>query len=131
MPDSNGLGVVVTVQESQRESFDMLAPGRVSWFTLISGELTPTDSMSAGVMELEPDGTGLRPHHHAIPEVYHVTAGSGVLTINGHETAIATGSTVFIPSNAVHSLRNSGEDTLRVFYVFSTDRFANVVYEYD
>ena len=123
-------GVIVTTQDRSRESFDALAPGKVSWFTLISGDLTTSDRMSAGIMELEPGGTGLRPHRHNPPEIYHVIAGAGVLTIEHVDTVVGVGSTAFIPRDAEHSLRNTGEGLLRIFYVFPTDSFAEVVYRY-
>jgi hypothetical protein len=36
----------------------------------------------------------------------------------------------FIPGDAEHSLRNDSIGLLRIFYVFPTDRFAEVVYRF-
>lgn len=113
-------GLIMTTQDRQRESFGDPARGDASWFTLFSGDMTPTERMSAGVMELEPGGTGLRPHRHEPPEIYHVVAGSGALTIDGVETVMGPGSTAFIPSDAEHGIRNVGLNTLRVFYVLAS-----------
>ncbi len=122
--------MIATTADRRRESFEDLARGDASWFTLFSADLTPTERMSVGLMELEPGGTGLKPHRHEQPEIYHVVAGTGLLTIDGVETIIGQGCTAFIPGDAEHGIRNRGADVLRVFYVFPTDRFADVVYRF-
>lgn len=125
-----GSGVVARTEDRPRERFDDPSRGDASWFTLFSADMTPTETMSAGVMEMVPGGIGLKPHRHEPPEIYHVVCGTGVLTIDGVETAVGPGSTAFIPGDAEHGIRNVGADTLRVFYVFPTDRFADVIYRF-
>jgi mannose-6-phosphate isomerase-like protein (cupin superfamily) len=86
--------------------------------------------MSAGVMELPPNGGALEPHRHQQPEMYFVFEGRGILTIDGVETTIETGMAAFIPGNAEHSLRNETPATLKIFYVFPADSFTDVVYRF-
>ena len=69
-------------------------------------------------------------HRHEQAEIYFVAEGTGLLTVDGVETAIAAGMAAFIPGNAEHSLRNDAISTLKIFYVFPTDRFADVVYRF-
>lgn len=38
---------------------------------------------------------------------------------------------MFIPSNARHGLVNVGSEDLRLFYVFPTSSFADVVYRFE
>ena len=64
------------------ESWDSGAGPGVSWQTLISGDRTPTNELSAGVCYVEVGGE-LSRHHHAQAEVYHFIAGSGRVTVNG------------------------------------------------
>lgn len=125
-----GAAVIVTAGDRPRERFDVAARGDASWFTLISGDLTATDRMSAGVMELAPGGVGLAPHRHREPEIYFVVSGSGIVTIDGVDAPVAADATVFIPGDAEHGIRNAGVAVLRVFYVFPTDRFSDVVYRF-
>ncbi len=125
-----GNGLIVTSKARPREGFEDPGRGDASWFTLFSKDLTPTERMCAGLMELEPGGVGLMPHRHDEPELYHVVGGSGIVTIGGIQTAVAEGSAAFIPGSAEHSLRNTGDTPLRVFYVFPTDRFTDVVYRF-
>lgn len=116
-------GVVTSVHERQREGWG----GSTSWFTLFSGGVTPTDSMTAGIMEIAADGGELKPHRREPAEIYYVLEGKGVLTIEGVEPVIAVGAAVFIPGDAEHSLRNENGTVLKIFYVFPTDRFAFTV----
>ena len=98
--------------------------------TFFSAEATPTSAMSAGLMELAPGDVGLRPHRHAQPEIYYVVSGAGVVTIDGRDAEARPGAAIFIPGDAEHAVRNTGEDALRIFYVFPTDRFSDVVYRF-
>ena len=123
-------GVVVTQAERSRERFDDACRGDASWFTLLSSDITPTSGMSAGIMELAPHGGCLEPHRHAQAEIYFVAEGSGVVCIEGVETSIGAGAAVFIPGDALHSVCNESADGLKVFYVFPTDSFAEVVYRF-
>ena len=122
--------VIVGEADRERESFADPSRGDASWLTFFSGEATPTSAMSAGLMELAPGGVGLRPHRHAQPEIYYVVSGSGVVTIDGRDAEARPGMAIFIPGDAEHAVRNAGEDALRIFYVFPTDRFSDVVYRF-
>lgn len=115
--------------ERQRETWDDPARGDISWYTLISGDSTPTDSLSAGIAELEP-GQSLALHRHAQAEIYCILEGRGIVTIGGAETTVSVGTVVFIPGDAKHGIRNEDGALLRLFYVFATDRFSDVVYRF-
>ena len=119
-------GVVTTANERPRESWG----GTSSWFTLFSGDVTPTDSMTAGIMEIAPAGGELKPHRHEPAEIYYVLQGEGLLILDGVEHRLSVGSAAYIPGDAEHALRNVADAVLRIFYVFPTDRFADVVYRF-
>jgi quercetin dioxygenase-like cupin family protein len=99
-----------------------------SWKTLISGGLTPSESLTLGIARLGP-GEILHTHRHAQPEVYLVLAGSGVVTVAGEASDVRAGSAVFIPGNALHSLEAAGEE-LRLAYAFAADSMDDVEYHF-
>ena len=123
-------GVVARAEDRPRERWDDQARGNVTWFTLFSRDLTPTAGMSAGIAEIVPGNGSLQLHRHAQPELYFVFEGNGILTIDGVETAVSAGSAVFIPGDAEHGIRNESAADLKLFYVFATDRFSDVVYRF-
>jgi mannose-6-phosphate isomerase-like protein (cupin superfamily) len=103
--------------------------GSLSWRTLLSGGMTPTDSLTAGVAEFGPGGA-LNLHRHAAAEIYFVLEGEGIVSIDGHDHAVAPGSIAFIPASAPHGVRNSGGGTLKLFYAFAKGSFGEVEYEF-
>ncbi|MBP0579987.1 cupin domain-containing protein [Labrys sp. LIt4] len=121
--------VITRAEERPREAWDDPAKGSVAWHTLFSADITPTDSLSAGIAILPPGGTN-PPHRHAEAELYFILEGNGVLTVDGLESPVGKGAAIFIPGQAWHSLRNEGDAELRLFYVFPTGRFSDVIYEF-
>ena len=120
------------VYESDREWETWPAPlveerGRIFWKTLVSGDLTPSEGLTLGVARLPP-GESLHEHRHEQVEVYLVTAGEGIVTIDGNARAVAPGAAVFIPGNAVHSCANTGAADLLFAYVLAADSFGDVEY---
>lgn len=105
--------------------------GNISWQTVFSGGLTPTSKLTLGIAELPADGTvGNQPHRHEPPEFYFVLSGEGFVEIDGTATAVSAGAAVFIPGNAQHCLRATGDQPLRILYGFPTDSFNDVQYTF-
>jgi quercetin dioxygenase-like cupin family protein len=126
------IGKPVVVQEAERPwetwpEAEIPLRGRVEWKTLISGDVTSSDSLTLGLSRLAP-GESLNEHRHEQAEIYLVLAGSGVVGIDGEERTIGPGSAVFIPGNASHSCRNTGTAELRAAYVLAADSFEDVRY---
>jgi quercetin dioxygenase-like cupin family protein len=121
------------VDESQCavEGWDDPVRGVVTWRTLLSGERTPTDSLTMGVAEVrETDSADMRLHRHAQSEAYYILSGRGVLRIEGADYALAAGVTAFIPGGSLHGARAIGAEPLRILYVFAADAFDEVHYEF-
>ena len=56
-----------------------------------------------------PPGTKTLCHHHVnFSEIYHVTRGSGALTVGKDASEIHAGDTVYIPAGTPHWVRNTG-----------------------
>ena len=106
--------------------------GIVTWRTLLTAERTPTTALTVGSAEIAAGASerGAR-HHHADHEVYYFISGTGVVHIDGVEHPVEAGSVVFFPGNTSHFVRNTGDQTLKLLFVFAVDRFADVEYVYD
>jgi len=113
------------------EGSDAAALGSVRWRTLISGDRTPTESLTIGVAELAPgDAKRFRPHRHAQAEVYYILSGEGSVFVSGTEHPVRPRTTIYIPGGADHGALNTGTEPLRLLYVFPSDSFSDVVYEF-
>jgi mannose-6-phosphate isomerase-like protein (cupin superfamily) len=99
----------------------------LSWRTLIDKNLTPTSGMTAGVIDMLPGAVG-KLHWHAQAEIYFVLSGQGRVEIDGISHALKSESLVFIPGNAPHALTNTGQEDLRIFYIFAADGMADITY---
>lgn len=52
--------------------------------------------------------------HRATEELYHVTAGRGIMTLGAQTRAIAPGDTVCIPPGTPHCVENTGDLPLKI-----------------
>ena len=52
--------------------------------------------------------------HGATEELYHITAGRGVMTLGEEQFAVAVGDTVLIPPGTAHCIANPGDEALRL-----------------
>ena len=119
--------LVLDEADAPLDGWDDPVKGRIRWRTLFSKGGTPTSGITCGVADLEPGGwLGL--HRHAPPEIYYVLAGSGVVTLEGREIEIRTGTAVFVPGMAEHGIRQTGTEPLQFFYGFPVDSFDGVEY---
>jgi mannose-6-phosphate isomerase-like protein (cupin superfamily) len=123
---------VVHETDCPLEGWDDPARGRVVWRTLLSGDRTPTGSLTLGVVEIgSGDSQEFQPHRHAQPEAYYILSGEGVVHIAGADHPVRPGSAVFVPGHAAHGARNTGAGPLRILYVFPADSFDEIRYEFD
>jgi mannose-6-phosphate isomerase-like protein (cupin superfamily) len=119
------------VHESECDVEDWSASGRngVSWRTLLSADRTPTDALTMGIAEIEPGAPdGFYLHRHEPAEAYYILAGTGAMSIDGEVYEVGAGSAIFVPSDSIHAIANTGADVLRLLYVFGVDSFGDVTY---
>ena len=125
--------VILNQAELDWETWDdpeLAAKSPVPWKILISGERGPSSQLSTGIAEMTP-GPLLPLHHHAPAETYYVISGQGHVTVDDREASLGPGASVFIPSNAKHSLRCTGTENLVFLFTFAADRFDEIVYHFD
>ncbi len=112
------------------EGQDDEAATGLRWWTLLSADRTATRAVTAGVAELDHGLAGLERHRHATDEVYHFLSGVGEVLLGDGVHPVRAGTTMFIPADTWHGIRNTGDEPLRLFYCFPTDSFTDVVYVY-
>ncbi len=125
--------IILNQAELDWEGWDgpgVAAEGPLRWKILISGERGPSSSLTTGIAEMTP-GALLALHHHEPEETYYVISGSGHVTIDDSAASLGPGASVFIPSNAKHSLRCTGTENLVFLFTFAADRFDEIVYHFD
>ena len=103
-------------------------PG-VRWKFLIDSDFTGSTGLSLGLAEIAPGGD-LILHYHLPAEIYVVTNGKGTLNKSGELEEIKKGDVVYIGGSAKHALKNTGNETLKFYWIFPTDRFSDVEYLY-
>jgi quercetin dioxygenase-like cupin family protein len=120
---------VVTESSLPLEGWDDPARGSCLWRTMISADVSPTESLSTGIAYFA-SGETLTPHRHSHPEVYFVLEGELEVTIDGIKHCVKPNTAIFIPGNAEHGTINATSKPARIFYSFAADRFSDVKYQF-
>jgi mannose-6-phosphate isomerase-like protein (cupin superfamily) len=68
--------------------------------------------------ETLPPGAEVGRHHHLeTEEVYYILAGRGTMTVGSEVREVEPGDAVFIPVGNTHSLKNTGDDPIRLLLI--------------
>ena len=60
-------------------------------------------------------GSGTCLHvHNTTEEIYHITAGSGIMTLENEQFPVCSGDTVCIPPGSRHRIENTGNVQLKI-----------------
>ena len=105
---------------------DAAEPG-VRWRQLVSADRTPSQGLSVGVFEVLP-GSELSPHRHDPQEVYYVIEGRAEIYRDGAWGPLERGDVAYIPGGAVHGVRNRGDETIVIVWVFPADTYDEIEY---
>ena len=74
----------------------------------------PALQQSLAEATIPPGGATTEHYHRVTEELYLVTAGTGLLTIDGEERTVAAGDCALIPPGAVHRIAATGDVPLRL-----------------
>ncbi len=74
----------------------------------------PARRQSLAEATLAPGARTLLHLHRRTEEVYHVTAGRGLMTLGGAVFALRRGDSVLIPPGTAHCIENTGRRALRI-----------------
>jgi quercetin dioxygenase-like cupin family protein len=109
-------------------TWDNAARGTIRWKTLISGDVTASDTLVCGIA-LMAKGDTLALHSHPQPELYFGLEGVVDVQINGTAHSLKPGVALFIPGDAVHGVL-AADQPVRWFYTFAADAFPDIAYTF-
>lgn len=116
------------IENCESESWESPA---VAWWTLFSGDRTPTNELTVGIAHIPPGAEPpLRGHCHAPAELYYFLSGTGFVSVDGEVAPVRSGDAVFIPGGSEHFAANNGDEVLSLLYVFAKDSFSDITYEF-
>jgi mannose-6-phosphate isomerase-like protein (cupin superfamily) len=69
---------------------------------------------SLAMARVLPGGATALHRHHLSEEIYHVSQGIGMMTLNDEAFAIRSGDTLLIPPGQAHAVRNTGTQDLLI-----------------
>ena len=62
-----------------------------------------------------PVGTTTLLHRHLqSEELYHITAGEGVMQLGAEQFTVSVGDTILVPPSTPHAIKNSGDEELKI-----------------
>lgn len=112
------------------EGFGDPACGAVSWRSFSDSDSHPTHSLTSGIAYFSP-GQELKLHRHEPAELYFILEGELDITIDGTTRRVGANTSLFIPGNILHGVRNSHHTAARLFYCFAKDRLSDIEYVFD
>jgi oxalate decarboxylase/phosphoglucose isomerase-like protein (cupin superfamily) len=80
-----------------------------------------------GYEDLAP-GVTIDPHRHLVAdEILFIHRGTGVALLDGKESPVSPGTTVYIPRNVTVQVRNTGTEPLGLAFIFSKPGFEELM----
>ena len=120
--------VRVDADDVAEAAWDDPSRGGIRWKTLLSGDVTATDTLVCGVAIMGA-GDAFALHAHPQPEVYFGLDGAVDVQIDGTLHRLTPGVALFIPGGAVHGVL-CADQPVRWFYTFAADAFADITYTF-
>ena len=103
--------------------------GELRWKLLIDSTIIKSSSVSVGLLKIKPM-VELPLHYHRPNEVYIIKRGKGLLLELNTTKHLTTGDIIFIPKNTAHGLKNTGSTPMLLYWIFPTDSWEEVKYNF-
>ncbi len=81
-------------------------------YLLVSESTTGAKYITTTLVEMNPGGVQ-KPHSHKTEQCYTIIEGQGLMRVDDDKQIVNAGDTIFIPSNSLHGLENTGKEILR------------------
>jgi len=115
---------------SGKKEIEAGANPNLKWCRLIDSKIQLTNGLSMSCLVIPVNGE-LPLHRHTPQEIYLIKSGHGLLLLDNSETkAIFENDVIYISENEIHGLKNQGETQLEIFWIFPTNSWDNVEYNY-
>jgi mannose-6-phosphate isomerase-like protein (cupin superfamily) len=106
-----------TIHENEVEAVSL--PGRDHKMIIGPMNFGEAKNMCFGLADFPPNSHAPAHVHEESEEILYVLTGSGEFYFDGEPEPISPGTCVYVPSGVVHSINNTGDEVLKVVYVFS------------
>ncbi len=106
-----------TIHENEVEAVQL--PGRAHKMIIGPDNFGPAERMCFGVADFPPMKHAPGHVHESQEEILYVLTGKGEFYFDGVPEAVEPGTCVYVPPGVTHSINNTGEEVLKVVYVFS------------
>ena len=106
-----------TIHESEVPAVQL--PGRDHKMIIGPANFGPAQRMCFGVADFPPRRHAPPHVHEEQEEILYVLSGSGEFYFDGAPEPVEAGTCVYVPPKVEHSINNTGDDVLKVVYVFS------------
>ena len=107
-------------KKNKSEVIKKQTPGLISHILLQKSEVDESNLLLTWV-EIEP-GFNQPLHQHQAEQAYIIIQGNGEITVDKEKEAVTKGDIIYIPSNELHGILNTG-GTLLVYISASTPSF--------
>jgi quercetin dioxygenase-like cupin family protein len=98
---------------------------------LIGADTVGATDMAMGVARMQPGMYHIRHHHPDGSEFYYFTKGTCVVHLDGQDVQAGPGTSMYIPPNCIHSIRNDTDEVVELVYGLSKPRYADIGLVYD
>ena len=101
-----------------KTSYHTIKPYRTKDGSLIRELLHPavhgSQGMSLAEAVVNPGRETLVHRHNGTQEIYHITEGSGLMTLGAETFSVQIGDSVFIPAGVAHGIKNTSRVRLKL-----------------
>tara|TARA_X000000368_G_scaffold128754_1_gene101239 strand:+ start:1754 stop:2122 length:369 start_codon:yes stop_codon:yes gene_type:complete len=118
---------VTNVKDVEWSSNENYAPLR--WKLLVDSKVVLSSGISCGILEI-PAQSSLELHNHLPQEIYLIRSGEGLLLKKDGEERIIENTVIYIHKEEPHGLKNTGNCPLEVLWIFPTNCWEEVKYNF-
>jgi len=84
----------------------------ITSYLLVSEDTCNSENLSITIVDMEPGGIQ-HVHSHESEQMYYITEGSGLMTVDDEQQPVEAGECIFFSSFSRHGLENTGGTVLR------------------